>query len=107
MIIDEILKEKDYEVYKFCKENKIECSTDFSRRDQTSWTDIYVDGEIVFQFEHSTTKNQLLKVVELLTINFKDRCDEIDGDDFWWVVSNKKIFTKFINKHKAVFKIGV
>ena len=102
---EEILeKDKNYDVYKFCKENNIECSWDFSRRDATSWTEIYIDGDSIFQFEHSTTKKQFFDVVNKLKINFKDKCNDIEGDDFWWVVSGKKLFTKFINKHEGVFK---
>lgn len=108
MTHNEILeKDKNFEVYRFCKEHNIECSWDFSKSDNAKWTEVFVDGKMVFQFEHSTTAKQFIEVVNLFTEKYDDEATEkIDGDDFWFVVGDEDTFTKFIDKHGTVFKIN-
>ena len=109
MIHYEILeKDKNFEVYKFCKKYNIECSWDFSKKDGTKWSEVFIDGRMVFQFEHTTTEKQFIEVINLFTENFKNEATEkIDGDDFWFAVGDEYTFTKFLNKHGSVFKICV
>ncbi len=89
-----------FDVFKFCKEKGIECSWDFSKCDNKYWTEVFVDGDMVFQIDASATVQQFIELVEELQSDFKSECKDISGDDFRFVVDkDEKIFRKFVEKH--------
>jgi hypothetical protein len=104
MNIEEIIAGKDFPIYKFCKEKDIECAWDFSKSDNASWTEIYIDNKLVMQFQNTTTVKQFIEVIQRLKKDFNDKCLDIDGDDFWFVVEKKKYFVEFINEHYQLFE---
>jgi hypothetical protein len=104
LLLGELLERgKNFEVYKYCKEHDIECSWDFSKADNTSWTDIYIDNKLVMQFQNTTTVNQFIEVVKRMKKDYNDKCIDIEGEDFWFVVERKKYFDKFLEEHNHLF----
>lgn len=92
-------------VSKFCKENGIENTWDFNRVDGT-WYEILVDGTMVLQIQNTTTVDQFKTLITMLNDNFRMRAKyDIPGDDFWFAVSSKPTFDKFIKKHGEIFNI--
>ena len=102
-----VMNDKNFEVFKFCKSNGIDCSWDFDN--STKWTEIYINGKRCFQFEHSTTVEQFIGAIKLLSENIdpNDICEKVGGEDFFWSIENKRRIKSFIKKHSNVFGINV
>jgi hypothetical protein len=94
---------KSFPVLAFCKENGIECTWDFSNSDNTDWTEIFIDNILVMQIQSTTTVKQFIEVIQRIEKDFNDKCSDVEGDDFWFVIDNKKYFDAFIKKYGYLF----
>lgn len=97
----------DFPIFKFCEENNIKCSWDFSKKDGAEWTEIYTnDGENVFQFSDNTTVNVFIDIIKAYMKEYGTKDVENIGDDtMWWAVYSKVAFDKFIEQHKELFNL--
>lgn len=94
----------DFPIYKFCKDNGIQCSWDFSKKDQTMWTEIHINDELLIQIESTATVEQFIKLIQLLKVDYNDKCGSIEGEDFWFVINGKRFFNIFMRKHGHLFE---
>jgi hypothetical protein len=98
-------KDAPFEVYQFCKENGIECDWDFNDS-VGGWTEIYIGGNRVFQFQDSTTVEQFNEVIKLLSDAFDNEdVKDIKGEDFWFAAESEDAFDKFLIKHGSLFGV--
>lgn len=104
--MEKFLENQKYQVFTFCKENGIPCYTDFSKKDNTAWTEIQIDGRVVFQFEDITTVKHFLEVIRLFKIKWNNpNVDKIEGEDFWFAVGEKETFDMFLDKYEKVIMV--
>ena len=104
-VIDSTKSKKRGSIYKFCKKNKIDVTWDFNHN-VTTWYEILVDGNLILQIENTATVDQFKTLIGMLNNNFRMRAKyDIPGDDFWFAVSSKPTFNKFIKKHGEIFNI--
>lgn len=98
------------EVQKFCKENNIEYSWDWNRKNGV-WNEILFDGKILMQINQGITLNQFLNVINILSKDFYAKDFPDDGIEFEvCMIQDKeyeKLFAKFIERYADVFKICV
>lgn len=99
-----LTKDPGYPVFKFCKENGIECTHDFNTRLGISWTEVYHGDELVLQVDSKATVEDFLRIVWALYEDFST--EHIDDDtDVWVAANNKRAFKKLVKKYHNIFKI--
>jgi hypothetical protein len=103
-MMDIINSGNSFPVFKFCKDNGIKCSWDFSKKDQTEWTEIYLDDDLFMQIQSTATVEQFIELIQTLKKDFTDKCENIKGEDFWFVVNGKRYFNKFMNLYGHLFE---
>jgi hypothetical protein len=105
-MINFLQTEVDFPVFKFCRENGIKCTWDFSKSDGAKWTEVLTDDEKpVFQFSDNMPVNIFIDLIKAFIKEYGTKEIENIGDDnTWWTVYNEINFNKFIEQHKNLFE---
>lgn len=94
---------KPSEVYLFCKANGIECGYDWNNT-IGKWTEVYLDGELVFQFDYDTTKEQFIEYVQKQSKSFQYTGEiDLSGDDIWIACEDEELFNQFVKTYHEIF----
>lgn len=105
-------KDVDYEVYKFCKDNGIECSWDFEGGSGKKYTEIYIDNNLLFQLDYRMTLVQFFQIIKILSNNYEPSDEDLksipDSENIWFVAHEHfYFFNEFMCKYSELFKKGV
>jgi hypothetical protein len=92
-------------VYKFCTENNIKLTWDFSKGDSCFWNEIMLGDKLIMQIEQKATLRQFLAIVKILHNDFNATIFPDDGGDFWFTPTKKDVFMEFCDVHYEALKL--